>query len=92
MRRNITEVPNEEDEGTHFEYEEVMFLTNESEETILANENTWFEYGAKWTQEDPLNQSAIIASLQTGYNNLKTEMSDLTDAVLELANIVTEGV
>lgn len=91
MRRDITEVPNTEGEGTHFEYKEVMFLTNESEEVIASNFDTWFDYGAKWKQEKPLSQTDIVAKLQDDYSNLKTEMSDLTDAVLELANIVTEG-
>ena len=86
MRRDIKEVTNEEE--TQFEYKEVMFLTHESEESIRSNEDTWFEYGAKWQNNEALNQEDIIKNLQKDYIGLHADVSDLTDAVLELASIM----
>ena len=81
MRKDIIEEVTEEG-GTQYKYKEVMFITSEPEESIVANFDTWFNFGSTWTGE-PLNNDIIIKRLQSDYN-------DLSNAVIELADMITE--
>ena len=57
LRKDIIEEVTEEG-GTQYKYKEVMFITSESEESIVANFDTWFNFGSTWTSES-LNNDII---------------------------------
>ena len=51
MRKNIVEV--EDEYGTHFEYDEVLFKSDATKEEIEADFDTWYEFGVHYGEPQP---------------------------------------
>lgn len=61
MRRNIKEV--EDENGMHFEYDEVYFISDATAEEIANDFETFWETGRIWTPEKPSWQDRMEAQM-----------------------------
>ncbi len=68
MRKNIERI--EDEDGVHFEYDEVYFISDATAEEIESNFDYYWEKGRVWTDEEITWQDRMEA--QITYTALKT--------------------
>ena len=61
LRKNVVEVTDED--GTHFEYDEVYFKDDATAEQIEADFDTYWEKGRIWTGEEASWQDRMEAQM-----------------------------